>query len=134
MPTPTTTPTAEAPIAGQSPASTSGQTARTLCPHCGSAEIRESTTRRGADLLPSNLTRKAYRCRGCRGRFHLKAAAAANVNPVQPASGRRIVRDRDPFWRRPNFKRQFSQGTVVAGSIIAFAVFLYLLARSADSF
>ena len=99
-----------------------------VCPRCGSDCVRESTTRRGMDLLPANLGKQAYRCRNCRSRFYLKREVDSET-PATPQR-RRSNRKRDPIWKHPAIRRHMNEITIAFGSLIAFAVFLYLLART----
>jgi hypothetical protein len=114
------------------PAALSPKTPGTIvCSHCGSDEVRESTGRRATDLMPTNFGKTPYRCRECRGRFHVKTEAnigAAGLSPT--ARKRKLQRNLDPFWKRPNTKRQLNQALIVGGSVVAFALFLYVLAHS----
>jgi transposase-like protein len=103
-----------------------------VCSHCGSADVRESTGRRAADLLPANFGKTPYRCRVCRQRFHVKAIKTTidGTGLSVAARKRKPQRNPDPFWKRPNTKRQLNQAVIVGGSIVAFAVFLYTLVHS----
>lgn len=126
------TPTQTPPIATQTvdpPAPASG--ART-CAHCGSDKIRESSTRRGMDLLPANIGKVPYRCRACRGRFYMKRENEPENNGAP--SRRRAERKREPLWKHPSIKRHFNEICIGVGSLLAFGVFLYLLARSGIAF
>ena len=102
-----------------------------VCPKCGSDSIRESSTRRGMDLLPANIGKIAYRCRGCRTRFYLKRQNA-NSTPSSSTTPRRRTSEgkRQPLWKHPILKRNGNEISIALGSLVAFAVFLYLLVRS----
>ncbi len=103
-----------------------------ICPQCGSDNVRESSTRRGMDLMPSNLGKEAFRCRSCRGRFYVKIDSQAPVSPA--ARKRRADRKREPIWKHPKLRRHMNEISIALGSLVAFGIFLYLLARSGISF
>lgn len=97
-----------------------------VCPKCGSDSIRESSTRRGMDLLPANIGKIAYRCRGCRTRFYFKPESDSSTTPRR----RKSEGKRQPLWKHPILKRNLNEISIALGSLVAFAVFLYLLVRS----
>ena len=99
------------------------------CEHCGCDSVRPSSTRRGADLLPAHLGKIPYRCRMCRRRFYVTADMAA-LETGSNDNRRRPSRKRDPIWKRPGVKRHLSEAVIASASLVAFGVFLYLLARS----
>ena len=120
---------------GQTPPPATDASNPRICPHCGTDKVRESSTRRGTDLMPSNIGKIPYRCRTCRERFYLK-----DQNP-QPAPDsaearrrKRNNRKRESLWKHPSVKRHMSEISIGVCSLTAFAVFLYLLARSGISF
>ena len=84
------------------------------------------------DLLPANIAKDPYRCRACRGRFYLKRGGEAET-PSAPRR-RRPERKRDHLWKHPAVKRHMNEISIGVGSLVAFAVFLYLLARSGIAF
>lgn len=106
-----------------------------VCPHCGSDSTRESSTRRGMDLFPRNIGKIPYRCRSCRGRFYIKAEAECQV-PGSPQSSRRKGPSRKwkALWRHPSVRRHMNEITIACASVVAFAIFLYILARSGIAF
>ena len=130
----TMTPSTETTTANN-PAPAADKPTPKVCPHCGSDDVRESSTRRGMDLLPSNIGKVPHRCRGCRGRFYLRTAVDAPA-PGSPEARRRKRNDRkrEAFWKHPAFRRHVNDITIACGSIVAFAVFLYILARSGVAF
>lgn len=103
-----------------------------VCPHCGSDNVRQSSTRRGMDLMPSNIGKEPHRCRECRVRFYLKRENDS-ATPGTPQR-RRSHRKRDPIWKHPILRRNANEITIAVASLMAFAVFLYLLARSGIAF
>ena len=101
--------------------------AEVVCPKCGSASLRESNTRRRADILPSVWGKTALRCRDCQQRFSAKVPK--NFFPAAKARDRH----HEPLWRRPEGKRKLAQAGIIVLSLIAFAAFLYLLAGVGSS-
>ena len=118
-----------------SPAPSTVPVVAKVCPHCGSTEVRESSTRRGMDLMPSNIGKDAYRCRCCRGRFYLRKEADDGLPGSQAAARRRRSdRKRDPIWKHPSLRRYSNEIMIVIGSMVSFGIFLYVLARSGIAF
>jgi len=99
-----------------------------VCSHCGSDNVRESASRRGADLIPTNLGKTPYRCRACRGRFYLRQPRATTES--QAPRRKRSKRSQEAFWLRPSVRRHMGDLTVVAGAMVVFFVFLYFLVRT----
>lgn len=130
--TPALTPPQNATATNPAPSAPVGH----VCSHCGSDNIRESSTRRGMDLLPSNIGKDSYRCRACRSRFYLKREGEAPTPAAPAAAARRrpSSRKRDPIWKHPSLKRHRNEISIGVGSLVAFAAFLYLLARSGIAF
>ena len=83
--------------------------------------------------MPANIGKDAYRCRSCRGRFYLKKETGAQESPGA-ARRRRSDRKRDPIWRHPSIRRHMNEITIAVGSVAAFGLFLYVLARSGIAF
>ena len=104
------------------------------CPHCASDNVRQSSTRRGMDLLPANIGKDPYRCRACRARFYLRRDNEPTAPGAAAARRRRSDRKRDPFWKHPRIKRHMNEISIGLGSLFAFGLFLYLLARSGIAF
>ena len=104
-----------------------------VCSHCGSDNIRESSTRRGTDLLLANIGKTPYRCRSCRARFYLKGESDTPDTPGSSPRKRKPSRKREPIWKHPTIRRHMNEISIGVGSVIAFAIFLYLLARSGIS-
>ncbi|HEY3743477.1 MAG TPA: hypothetical protein VGL53_26705 [Bryobacteraceae bacterium] len=102
----------------------------TTCPTCGCADVRQSSARRAADLLPSNRNRVPFRCRGCRGRFHVNIAELPQAFPAAspPRKSSHHHRNRTAFLKGPQARRILKHATIVGASLAAFAAFLYLLA------
>jgi hypothetical protein len=94
-----------------------------VCPKCGGASLRESETRRRADLIPTLKGLTALRCRTCQERFHAKlpkmAAGVAKKN--------RDRRHQEPFWNRPEGRRKIAQVAIYGLSILVFVGFLLFL-------
>jgi len=106
-----------------------------VCPHCGSDSTRESSTRRAMDLLPRNIGKIAYRCRSCRGRFYVPNQNDAPASDSHPSRRRkRPSRTWESLWKRPSMRRNLNEITIGGLSIAAFAIFLYILARSGVAF
>lgn len=84
------------------------------------------------DLMPTNLGKAPFRCRGCRGRFYLKLDSDVLASPA--ARRRKSDRKREPFWKHPKIKRHMNEISIGVGSLAAFGIFLYLLARSGIAF
>ena len=78
------------------------------------------------DLLPANIGKIAYRCRGCRTRFYFKPESDSSTTPRR----RKSEGKRQPLWKHPILKRNLNEISIALGSLVAFAVFLYLLVRS----
>ena len=87
------------------------------------------------DLMPSNIGKDAYRCRGCRGRFYLKKESDPSTTTTKSGAPRRRKADpkRQSWWKHPTLKRHMNEISIALGSLVAFAIFLYLLARSGIS-
>jgi hypothetical protein len=76
-----------------------------------------------------------YRCRGCRGRFYVKVEGEAPLKTARKSGARKNSRHGlQPFWARPGAKRQVSEWSIAGASVVAFAVFLYLLSRGGTGF
>ena len=85
--------------------------------------------------MPSNIGKIAYRCRTCRGRFYLKEESPqAAPNSAEARRSKRNNRKREPLWKHPAVRRHMTEISIAAGSVTAFAIFLYLLARSGVAF
>ena len=84
------------------------------------------------DLMPSSLGKEPFRCRSCRGRFYLKLDSDV---PISPAARRRKAdRKREPLWKHPKIKRHMNEISIGVSALIAFGIFLYVLARSGITF
>ena len=83
------------------------------------------------DILPANIGKSPYRCRACRGRFYLKGESEA-ASPDGPRQ-RKPSRTRAPLWRHPAIRHHMNEISITVVSVIAFAIFLYLLARTGIS-
>jgi transposase-like protein len=57
-----------------------------ICPECGSSDIRASKSNSWRDALPRALGRSAFRCRGCRRRFHASPSSALASKQVDQSS------------------------------------------------
>lgn len=57
-----------------------------VCWHCGTPEVRRSTSRLPADMALRFLFLVPYRCRGCLKRFYGFPSARAIRNPEAPAA------------------------------------------------
>ena len=84
------------------------------------------------DLMPANIGKTAYRCRGCRARFYFKREGELSA-PSSPAARRRKDSKRQSIWKHPTLKRHLNEISIALGSLVAFAIFLYLLARSSSA-
>jgi hypothetical protein len=78
-----------------------------------------------------NFGKVAFRCRACRGRFHLKKPEIETPPQNAPKTRRRKSnRPHEPFWRRPFIRQHLKEYLITGCAIAGFAVFLYLLVRS----
>ena len=86
------------------------------------------------DLMPSNIGKDAYRCRSCRSRFYLKRESEPVAATTTSGGRKRRSAKRDPIWKHPTIKRHMNEISIGVGSLVAFGIFLYLLARSGIAF
>jgi hypothetical protein len=94
------------------------------CPKCASADIRRSQQETWGDMLYALRGRRAFRCRSCRCRFHLRAAADGPA-----ASGTKWK----PFQQFRHFRRRLRpwmvEMAIFAVLLLIFFAFLRYLTR-----
>jgi hypothetical protein len=98
------------------------------CPKCGSTEVRSSHSEKNVDSWFETIGRHAFRCRGCRTRFH--ARVKVRREPKQD-SEKSVGRTRHPFRRllRRIPKRTQIEVLVLLGLILVMWVFIRFITQ-----